>query len=382
VTMTRTTGRHRDRRIAVGVLVIALLILLSLASGCSWFKKEKKVSKTHPVAQTTKVVTCPLCGSVVDDPTTIKRWPVAVKVENDPKARPQSGLDKACIVYEETTEGGITRFMPIYLCREADQVGPVRSARPADVDLVYPYYALFAHCGGGLPTLRMIKQAGIADLDELTWAGAYWRTHDRRAPHNLYSSTQRLRAAGGTAYPFQGEVGSPFEFLSTSGVKNMERDRQREQRRAQEEAQQSAANQYQPLITVVSQVVIPYASVCAVRYSYDPTTGRFLRFVAGAPHTDRTTGRQLAADTVIVQYVTEGSSGMRDVRGAETPLLGIVGTGRAQVFILGQMIDANWVKSSREEHTRYLDNSGKEIRIKPGSTWIELVPANKQVTFS
>jgi hypothetical protein len=118
-----------------------------------------------------------------------------------------------------------------------------------------------------------------------------------------------------------------------------------------------------------------------VRYSYDPATGRFLRFVAGVSHTDLITGGQLAADTVIVQYITEGSSGMRDVRGAETPMLGIIGSGRAQVFMMGQLIDANWIKSSREEHTRYLDNSGEEIPIKPGSTWIELVPATKQVSI-
>ena len=378
--MTGSPGRHRDCRIAICVAVIAVIILLSLAPGCSWFKKEKKVSEKNSAAQKPKAVTCPLCGTAVSEASTVKRRPVAVKVENDPKARPQSGLDKACLVYEETTEGGITRFMPIYLCREADHIGPVRSARPADIDIVYPYYALFAHCGGGSPTLRMIEEAGIADLDELAWAGAYWRTHDRRAPHNLYTGTQRLRAAGDIAYPFEGEVSSPFKFLSASGIKKMERDREKEQKRAQEAAQESATNQYQPLITVVNQIAIPYTRVCAVRYSYDPATGKFLRFVAGTPHTDLITGRQLAVDTVIVQYVTEGSSGMRDVRGAETPMLGIIGTGRAQVFVLGQLIDANWVKSSREEHTRYLDNSGDEIPIKPGSTWIELVPATKQVS--
>jgi len=379
--MKGPTGTHRYNRIAISVLVIVGLILFSFASGCSWFKKEKKVSK-HSGTQKQKAVTCPLCGTAVNDAATVKRRPVAVKVENYPAARPQSGLDKACVVYEETTEGGITRFMSIYLCREAEQTGPVRSARPADVDVVYPYYALFAHCGGGWQTLQMIKEAGIADLDELTWAGAYWRTRDRRAPHNLYSGTQRLRAAGDTAYPFQGEVGSPFKFLSASATRKMERDRQEEQQRAQEAIRQSAANQYQPLISVVNQIVIPYTKVCEVRYSYDAATGTFLRYVAGAPNTDLTTGRQLAADTVIVQYITEGSSGMRDVRGAETPQLGIMGSGRAQVFMMGQMIDANWEKSSREEHTRYIDNSGEEIRIKPGSTWIELVPTTKQAGVS
>lgn len=365
---------------AAALLTAASLLIIS--SGCSWFGggAEKERAKPAAAVEEPAPVTCPLCGMAVTGLPAIDRRPLAVKVENDPEARPQSGLDSPCVIYEEVTEGGITRFMPVYLCREAASIGPVRSARPADIELVFPYSAIFAHCGGGEPTLAMIKQSGIADLDQFAWPGAYWRTRDRRAPHNLYTSTEKLRASGEPAFPFHGDVSSPFLFMSDREQAKMESERGKEIERAA--AQQSAPQpEYVPSMTVVSNIHIPYTPACAVRYGYDPSTGRFLRFVAGKPHVERTTGAQLAADNVIIQYVTETPSGIRDVRGADSPDLGVLGSGRAQVFVRGRLIDANWAKSTRADHTSYTDNSGKPVKLKPGVTWIQLVSAQKQATF-
>jgi hypothetical protein len=281
---------------------------------------------------------------------------------------------------EEITEGGITRFIAIYLCRDADPVGPIRSARPADIDIVYPYDALFCHCGGAPMTLDMIKQSSIADLDEFVGYDAYWRFRDRRAPHNLYAGTDQLRKTGDTLYPFEGEVEDAFEFMDPGETDGMASDRAGEIARVGEPPS-GTEGEYQPLITVVNNVYIPYTRVCAVQYIYDVASGKFVRYVGGQIHTDLTTGEQLEVDTVIVQYVTLSASGVRDVHGADSPDLGVVGSGRAQVFMMGQVIDANWKKGSRGGHTRYTDNSGRDIKLKPGSVWIQLVPATEQVVF-
>lgn len=374
-------GYKSVRNTLISIAAVALLLLLSLAPGCSWFGETKKKEARKPAAVAkTKPIACPLCGMEVSSLPAIDRRPLAVKVENDPSARPQSGLGNACIVYEEVTEGGITRFMAVYLCRDAEVIGPVRSARPADIELALPYEALLCHCGGGEPTLAMIQASGIADLDQFAWPGAYWRAGDRRAPYNLYTSTGKLRASGNPAFPFHGEVASPFEFLGDRQQAKMESDRAEEMSRAA--AQQSSPDPgYEPTLTVVRNVYIPYTAVCAVKYSYDSSTGRFMRFVAGKPHMERTTTGQLAADNLIVQYVTEVPSGIVDVNGVDSPELGVVGSGRAQVFVRGRLVDANWAKNSRGEHTRFTDNSGNAIRLKPGITWIELVPTAKQATF-
>lgn len=375
------TKRRTTSAALYGVVASLLGLLLIAGCGGSGGGADNETSLTVPLEP--PAITCPLCGREVENRSQVMRRPIAVKISNDPSARPQSGLDKACIVYEEITEGGVTRFMAIYLCQDADPIGPIRSARPVDIDLVYPYYAIFAHCGGANKTLRLIANSGILDLDEFAWEAAYWRSRDRYAPHNLYSSTERLRQAGESVYPFEEEAPPPFEFLDEEEADLMEEGRQEQlERRVSDAEGGSSPRSDAELETVLADSIeIPYTDVCAVGYSYDPVSKAYLRFVQNTPHVEMTTGQQLAADTVIVQYVTEGSSGIKDVKGAESPDLGVVGSGRAQVFMLGQVIDANWQKSSREEQTRYLDNSGREIAINPGSIWIQLVPASKQVVY-
>jgi len=365
------------------VLLTAVVPAAVLLAGCSWFgsPQSKAPVKVDAKAEARKPVTCPLCGLVPADPTFILRRPVAVKIENDPAARPQSGLDKADVVYEEECEGGVTRFVAIFLDKNVETVGPVRSARPADIDITFPYNALFCHCGGGAPILAMVRASGIPDLDEQAWAGAYFRTNSRRAPHNLYSSTARLRTAGDTVYPYQGQVPQPFVFLTDKQQVKMEKERA-------DEIKRDLANQahpdpkFTPALTVISNIHIPYQPICVVDYKYDTTCGRFMRFERGVPHTDLATGRQIAADTVIVQYVTSTRSGLIDVNGADTPNIGIIGSGKAQVFVRGRVIDATWQKAARTAFTTYTDSWGKAIPVKPGTTWIELVPNSTPVTIS
>jgi hypothetical protein len=379
--MSRINTPHR-RTIIKAVLLVALSVALAVVAGCSWFGESSKSSgKVVVKASPARPVTCPLCGLVPADPTFIKRRPIAVKIENDPAARPQSGLDHAEVVYEEECEGGVTRFIAVFLDRDVPVVGPVRSARPADIELAFPYNALFCHCGGGDPILVMVRQSGIADMDEQHFGGAYWRSHDRRAPHNLYSSTARLRQAGDLAYPCQGQAGPAFKFLTDKEQAKMEQDRADEIKRIKAN-QANPKPGFQPTVTVVHNVHIPYQPICVVDYAYDSTSGRFMRFERGVPHIDKNTGDQLAADTVIVQYVTTTPSGLVDVNGADTPNLGVIGSGRAQVFVRGRLIDANWQKTSRATYTVYTDNSGKVIPVKPGTTWVELVPTTRQVTFN
>lgn len=363
-------------------LVLALALVAACAlmqAGCGWFGGGEEKQEPKPTVEAPAPETCPLCGSVVDDTSVIQRRPVAVKVENDPEARPQSGLDKACVVYEEITEGGITRFMAIYLCRDADPVGPIRSARPDDIDLVFPYNALFCHCGGAPQTLAMIQSSGICDLDQFADYPAYWRWNARRAPHNLYAGTVQLRRDGDGVYPFEGEVPAAFDFMGSERIEKMAEERAAEIARAAQP--DSKGEDYGPLITVASNVYVPYRDVCRVQYRYDESQARFLRFVDGIPHTDMTTGNQLTADTVVVQYVSVTSSGIRDVYGAESPHLGVIGGGRAQVFMMGQAIDGTWEKDSRKDRTRYLDYAGEEIEMKPGSVWVLIVPSDMQVTM-
>jgi hypothetical protein len=122
--------------------------------------------------------------------------PVAVIVENAPDARPQSGLDRADVVWEILAEGFITRFFAIYASQPSPKIGPVRSTRIYFDQLDRAYGVPLAHAGGNADALAEIPAWHLQDLDEIYGAGAYfWRSPDRSAPHNLYTSTDLLEKA-------------------------------------------------------------------------------------------------------------------------------------------------------------------------------------------
>ena len=124
------------------------------------------------------------------------RRPIAVKIPNDPGSRPPVGISQAEIVYEHETEGGITRFTALFVLSDLRKVGPIRSARFVDVDLVREYSALFAHVGGSPAVRRALRILSDLDRDEFFYGagGPYFRTDDRQAPHNTFVDLAKLRA--------------------------------------------------------------------------------------------------------------------------------------------------------------------------------------------
>ena len=139
---------------------------------------------------------CPLTG--VRDaakPWTTRR-PLLVKIDNSPLARPQSGITQADIVVEHYAEGGITRFDAAFWCNEAEDIGPVRSARMIDFDLVSMFQAALAHVGASNENLAVLRQLyGNRLLDGDQFKVPYHRISERVAPYNDYTSTQALWAA-------------------------------------------------------------------------------------------------------------------------------------------------------------------------------------------
>jgi hypothetical protein len=141
----------------------------------------------------------PLNGVLVD-PQSLNHRVAAVMIDNYPTdARPQSGLHDAEIVYEVEAEGGVTRYLALYLSAAPSKIGPVRSARTYFVELARPYDALYAHAGGNDDVwgpLKLLREGGFADMEEIVGTPeAFWRDSTREMPHNLYTSVAKLRLA-------------------------------------------------------------------------------------------------------------------------------------------------------------------------------------------
>ncbi|HEY8200635.1 MAG TPA: DUF3048 domain-containing protein, partial [Actinomycetota bacterium] len=176
--------------------ISALLLAATACGGGNKAQPGRPNPEARASASPAAPVLCPLTGAPAASGAGVDRPALAVKLDNAPEARPQAGIESADIVYEELAEGGITRFMAIFQCRDAARVGPVRSARLVDPDILVQYKpVLFSYSGANAPVLAKVKSTqGIVNLEHGSHGSAYQRVSGRAAPHNLFTSTDKLRA--------------------------------------------------------------------------------------------------------------------------------------------------------------------------------------------
>lgn len=283
----------------------------------------------------------------------INKLPLAVMIENHTDARPQTGLSKADIVYEALAEGGITRFMAIFLQEDSD-MGPVRSARPYYLDWATEYDSAYAHFGGSPTALGNIKNFGIKDLDGLSiGAPTFERSSKRPSPHNVYTTTQKLRAqADKKGYKKGADIVS-WKFL--------DKEPKREERAA----------------AIDLQIGFLGTFGYNVLWRYNPDTNSYFRFTGGAAHIDALTNSQLETKTIIVETVSTSP----DPSGHSRLFMNTIGSGALKVFENGKVIEGSWKKDSRTARTQLLDSDGKDIKLNRGKIWVDIIPPGSTLTY-
>jgi Protein of unknown function (DUF3048) N-terminal domain/Protein of unknown function (DUF3048) C-terminal domain len=351
-------SRPSRRRPAPAALILFLGAAL-LASACSTQKAagrsaaappETTTTTTEPPPTTTSTTlppTYPLTGRPVTDAGKAGRGAVAVKIDNIVDARPQAGITAADVVYEEFTEG-ITRFIVVFQSNDAPVVGPVRSVRPADPNIITPLGGVLAFSGGS-PAAVAVAAASPLTLVQETDTAVMYRRPGRVAPQNLYTSTDGLfsRVPAG--------VGSPRPFAPFLP-----------------EGQSFGGPGAQP----VSHLAIVPAPFVTADYDWDPASGTWLRSTDGRPHLLED-GR-IAPTNIIVQF-TPYSIFIEDEKVMYPEVLG---TGDAWIFSAGKMVQGTWSKPDANAVTTYTDSSGAPIRLSPGQTWVHLVAPGSTVNTS
>jgi len=293
---------------------------------------------------------CPLTGQIAPGGAVPNRPALAVKVENLPESRPQTGLNDADIVFEEPVEAGITRFIAVYQCSSASRIEPVRSARMEDADVVRQFgHALFAHAGGVPKVTDRLHAAHLVDLNFIKYASDFLRDPSRLAPHNLYTSTSGL-------WKHAPKKDGPPPVLFTYN-----RDKPTTARR-------------------VAWVHLPFSDYSDVYWRWSQKSAVWLRYHGTVPHT-LSDGSQVRAKNVVVQVVKVTLSQITDVNGVNSPFAHVVGHGKAYVFRNGRMIVGRWSRSGLNETTTFTDRQGTVIPLMPGNTWVELYPSDHKVTF-
>ena len=294
---------------------------------------------------------CPYDGVAVDE--AVGR-PLAVIIENSSDARPQSGYQHACIVFEMVAEGGITRTLAIYGHDDAEVVGPIRSARSYFVEIVKGYDALFSHWGGSDQAYQLITSLGIPDLDQMSkdiGNATYWRDGSRVAPHNGYSSTQKLYELV-TKWKYTPEGGSSsFEF--------------------KDDAKTSELGDYAEISLLFS------SKFYNVTYKFDSIRNEYLRLIGDSPHVDRETGEQITAKNVVALISDIANSG----DSAGHMVIRTTGQGKAFVFLDGNLIEGTWERSSVSEPYKLLDKDGNPILLNRGPIWVGVLSSEQAVVY-
>lgn len=274
--------------------------------------------------------------------------PIAVLVENSPRARPQDGLHKADLVYEILAEGEITRFVAVYQSQEADVIGPVRSLRPYYAEIGHGLDAMIVHAGWSQAAINYVKEHKLAHFDQVYGDDKYyWRDNSRKKPHNLYTKTELIRE-GAVDKKYRTEWNAVSLLFHPDGEPVPP-----------------------PAGTPARQVKVHYIAGYHVGYEYDEEAGRYRRLLRGEPHVDKTSGEQLMADNILVLFAKHkilDDVGRRQVD--------VTGPGEGVLIQQGVMRDIRW---ERKDGIIRPFVDGEEVPLVPGQTWIQIVPEGSKV---
>ncbi len=281
----------------------------------------------------------PLTGLPTNSSSDLDRPALVVKIDNHPNARPQTGLDQADIVFEMRAEG-VTRFAAVFHSTSPAPLGPVRSSRTSDFDILRGLdRPLYASSGGNdyvLAGLRNLPIQGVTASSRTE----YFRDSSRPAPHNLYVNAEDLFALADSNEP----PTAWFEYRSST-----------------EDLPASAEEISEP-VTIAYKGNSPIAT-----HTWDEDRQGWLRTQDGRPHTT-SGGEQLAPENVVIMetiYTTSAAD-------AQSPEVQTVGSGRLYVLTAGHVITGTWSRETAEAKPVLLDSDDEVIKLTPGRTWVLL----------
>lgn len=335
------------------IIIIAAIVIAVLGTVVFW-KYQTKQKEIKKEAEKAAQTTFPAINGVPVTEAIANSRPLAVVVENHPDARPQSGLYFADVVYETLAEGGITRFLAIFQTQTPKEIGPVRSARPYFNNIADQWHAAFAHVGGSALALSELDSdvyKNVTDINQFSFGDYFYRSKERVAPHNAYTSTELLRSLLTKKKwdKWDKRALGDFETIPT-----------------------------EKLQTAVTKISVKFFSAgFNDEFDFDPTTGLYNRNTGGQPTVDAINNSQISPRNVLIEFVDDYSVPMEPANGLG---LHLDEDGRALLFTGGNITEGTW--RYKDGFTQYVttvkDAQGNEqtqnMKFQPGQTWIVLMP--------
>jgi len=329
-----------------------------------------------------KTEICPLNGKLYSKGQKNKwekRRPLGIAIENHTDARPQSGLQNADVIYEAVAEGGITRFLAIYLCEDTAIVGPVRSARIYFLKLLQGYgaFPLYAHVGGAntpgpADALGEIVDIGwnlYNDLNQFavpfpTFYRDYERLPNRVTEHTMYSGTDKL-------WSFAAK-NRDLTDVDEDGNKWNEEFTQRKFKKDPKASDRGSVD------TITFGFWDQFSKNYSVTWKYNKESNNYKRENGGSPHTDLNTKKQLKFKSVIVVFADESPA--NDGYPGGHLLYDVVGDGDGILFQDGKALEITWEKNDEEDTMLFFDD-GDEVELTAGKIFVEILPTGNKVEY-
>ena len=311
---------------------------------------------TATPAPTPRIVAAPLTGMPVTE-TVARRPVIAVMIDDQFRARPQSGLSQAGVVWQAPAEGGIPRYMALFQDTDPTSVGPVRSARYYFIAWAAEWRAVYVHSGGSPQALALLRSSQgrgrvVYDADEFRYGGRYlYRLTTRSAPHNVYSDAKRIRA-----------------LVKAVGSKPMDYE---------------AAWLFAPDAPLVdrpegSRITVPYLAN-RISYAYDRASNRWLRTVSGeGRQVDAGTSERIAPKNVVIMFMSFAP--LRDGSTKHRLEAQFTGKGTAWIATNGTTVKGTWRKASMTAPTMFYGADGKPATLTMGQTFVQVIPIGTKIT--
>jgi len=355
----RPSRKHLSVLLGVGLILIGAGVAYF-----QFFAPEPAKPNPDPVITSNYVppvpttLASPLTGVMVD--ANLAQRPVtAIMIENSVDARPQAGLVDAGVVFEAIAEGGITRFLALFQESQPDYIGPIRSARPYYVRWAAGFDAGYVHSGGSGEALALIQTLGVKDMDHGKYGNKYFdRVSNRYAPHNVYTSMARLDELS-NANSYTTSTFTPFSRIVELEEKA--------------EVPPGTIPTLAPANTVAFNISSPLYNTS---YTYDATAKVYKRTMAGQPHFDEKSGKQISPSVVVALVM---SSGIHP-DGVHSNYAN-VGSGKVLIFQNGVVQEGTWTKATDKAELSFKDATGTNIALNPGQTWITAIPDGR-TTYS
>lgn len=359
---------HNKKTITI-MLCLIVLITTIFWTNILLSNKESKKNQETAIEQKEK----PIKKLSIYDENSNQR-PVAIMIDNNIGNNYHSGLQDSYLNYEIIVEGGLTRIMAIYKDKDIEQIGPIRSARHYFIDYAQESDSIYIHFGWSPYAEVDIKNLNINNINGLYDEYPFWRASNLYAPHNVFTSLPKIyEYATRKSYKTTSENWKLMKY-STEEINLNDPVEYKQIENPKTGKKEKIPITNKDLITANS-VEMSYSDYQIRSYEYDSKNKYYLRYMNNEAHIDYDTKTQLHYKNILIIYVENKQI---DIEGRQD--LNTVGTGTGYYLTNGYALPINWSKASRTAKTKYTyAKDNKEIILNDGNTFIQIIPANKEI---